>query len=350
MYVSENGKYKLKITLPKISEAYDDYKYVLKFASTSSANYALPANKDNYENNFAVEKKTIGITAEDIVWQYNNQKYTRNFAPLDEELFNGEIYEVTYNENVFEFRLDPNSDVIKTYGDDVNFIISGDESATNVKANDGYYTITLTITAKGDASGLDLPEEPFTLKWKINKAKFDLSTVEWDYTAPLPYNEQIQRVALKSDSIPAGLSFSYDATSKLSGTDIKTYTARIEKFIVDDSYKNNWEEPNKDKPDSYIGENVPWTLQWQIVKGTLTLKWEKYTYTIQTDNGERMFVCARVDSSLKDYIKGYEYYHISTDGEDLPSKIGPKKLEDIEYTAGTEYGYEAVAILDDEWT
>ncbi|MDE5549343.1 MAG: hypothetical protein K2J13_03725, partial [Clostridia bacterium] len=68
-YEKSDGKYKLKIILPKISDAGANYKYILKFTSTSSENYCLPMgdDKDRYENGFKVENKSLEIKDEDIV-------------------------------------------------------------------------------------------------------------------------------------------------------------------------------------------------------------------------------------------------------------------------------------------
>ncbi|MDE5548731.1 MAG: hypothetical protein K2J13_00610, partial [Clostridia bacterium] len=96
---------------------------------------------------------------------------------------------------------------------------------------------------------------------------------------------------------------------------------------------------------------MTWALLWKIVKGTLELEWENiYQYTVSTANGDRIFVYPKVKADYADYVKEYEYYHISTNNVELSGgKDGPKKLEDITYTAETAYGYEAVAILKDEW-
>ncbi|MDE6614758.1 MAG: hypothetical protein K2K24_04535, partial [Clostridia bacterium] len=355
-YEKSDGKYKLKIILPKISDAGANYKYILKFTSTSSENYCLPMgdDKDRYENGFKVENKSLEIKDEDIVWQYKNEKIERGgWVNIDEDELVDGIFAVTYNEKKYEFQI---SDDTQSAYSGVTCEVTGKESATDANGvSEAYYTLTLKITPN---SGVELanPDEgvaykTYTLKWKIEKAKFDLSTVKWNYDAenPFAYNESMQEVALKDDGIPDGLTFTYDATSDLEGIDIRTYTARVN-VTVADSYKSNWEEPDKDNPDSYIGD-MTWALSWKIVKGTLELEWENiYQYTVSTANGDRIFVYPKVKADYADYVKEYEYYHISTNNVELSGgKDGPKKLEDITYTAETAYGYEAVAILKDEW-
>ena len=351
-YVTEDGKYKLKVTLPKIPTSASNYKYVLKFTSTSSANYALPEgdNKDKYENGFKIENKSVEIKDEDIVWQYSNEKLTRGqMINIDE--FEGDTFIVTYNGNPFELQIDES--ILEDNYSGITWDISGTTSGTDASET---YTLTLKITPN---SGVELANpdagvayKMYTFKWKIEKAKFDLSTVEWDYDPenPFAYNGLIYEVALKEEGSKIdGLTFTLDDNSDLIGIDIRdNYKARVNVTVAED-YKKNWEEPNKNNPDSYIGD-MTWELTWKIVKGTLELEWENiYQYTVQTENGDRIFVYPKVKAKFADYIERYEYYHVSTNGTDLPSKDGPKTLENIMYTAETVYGYEAVAILKSEW-
>ncbi|MDE5549097.1 MAG: hypothetical protein K2J13_02470, partial [Clostridia bacterium] len=319
---SEDGKkYKLTITLPEITEK-GNYKYILKLAeqgSTSNKNYSL-----SFERAFATDNKSIDIREEDIVWQYRNVDLNSGeYLTVDKtKLDSDNAFCVTYNGKEFTLRVDTDSETskLKKYVNDVDFnivIIGNDDKEVdgkNVVADVllknnivTYYTVKLTITAKKDKTGLDLPKDPFTFRFKINKAKFDLSNVTWDYDPKKPkeYNGG-KNLEVKLTGLPAVLVADYydndkgedsNISSKVCEIDSKTneykpYIAKVtfkfnDKLANVADIKKNYELPDKDDKTTYIckekneqGELVdkdfPWELEWIVKKAELDLAsdWE----------------------------------------------------------------------------
>ncbi|MDE5990681.1 MAG: hypothetical protein K2H36_03740, partial [Clostridia bacterium] len=133
-----------------------------------------------------------------------------------------------------------------------------------------YYTVTFKISPKNGNTSIDIVTEEFSLKWRVNKALFDLTNVKWDYTTPLPYNDKNQEVVLTG--LPNGLTAQYRNNKKMA---VDSYTASVLLITVtDENLKKNYIQPEVDDSKTYKGE-VEWTLEWEIVKGELQLDWNR---------------------------------------------------------------------------
>ncbi|MDE6614646.1 MAG: hypothetical protein K2K24_03965, partial [Clostridia bacterium] len=213
--VDENGdlvqpkKIRLTLTMPSVATK-GDYKYILKLASGSSsnANYTLNASNSLEVNSFKVEAKKIDIEEKDIIWRYTNTKLSKDTYTIvdktDTDKYDAvnKIYNLDYNGAEYEFSVDTSKlDTDGAY-DVVNGTVSGTKAdgktsvkkATNVKLDSSgqvdYYEVIFTIKVKDGVTGVEVDTDNYTLKWRINKAKFDLSDVVWDYepTKPKEYN------------------------------------------------------------------------------------------------------------------------------------------------------------------
>ncbi|MBD5100317.1 MAG: hypothetical protein HDT29_03440 [Clostridiales bacterium] len=346
-YEMADGKYKVTVTLPEIA---DDgaYRYILKLAS-SVKNYSL-----TYEKDFDVEKKSVNLQEDDIVWLYKNYSSTGNeYIEVDKtKLDTDKIFNVTYNGEAYTFKVDTDSATskLKKYANDVEYTIIEESSATDVKWNGSNvtnYTVKLKITARAGVTGLDIKTSEFTLKWKIKQALFDLTDVKWDYTNPLPFNNATQTVKLQ---LPNGLEVATCVGN--SGKNVKQYySANVTALkFTDSNMSKNYVLPTVNgKGTTYIFDgsgDVPWTLQWEITVGPLALEW-KVVDTHKDGNGRR-FKYAQVKDEYKDYISGYKYYTEDDYNDGCPAG-SEKTLDDIIVVAEQVDTYYAVAILASGW-
>ncbi|MDE5549084.1 MAG: hypothetical protein K2J13_02405, partial [Clostridia bacterium] len=175
------------------------------------------------------------------------------------------------------------------------------------------------------------------LTYDIEKAKYDLSNVYWNYVeGSKEYTGDLQRVDLVnpySTLIPD--------IRENTGTEAKDYTAKIREFGNADE---NYVTPEKDKPNSYIytdGQEFPWNLPWSIGKAKLTLVWDG---KVATDKNGRTYTDYVVNSFNRDKIERYEYY-IDDDGE---LELVNDKSE-IVVVPGKETYYKVKAILKDNF-
>ncbi|MDE5548642.1 MAG: hypothetical protein K2J13_00155, partial [Clostridia bacterium] len=354
-------KYKLKITLPKISKG--DYTYILKSAATSSKNYYLEKeDSDKFEKAFSVDNKSIDIKEEDIVWEYKNYLLTNSdFKKIEagenitvKTSGSEKIFNVTYNGYEFSFKVDTDSETskLKQYVNDVDFTISiegnsdTDKTIKNVKLSGSdvtHYTVKLKVTAKNNVSGLDIKTSEFTLKWQINKALFDLSGVKWDYSKAIEYDEKFHTITLVESSLPKGLAVNeYTENKKNNVNSINDSTKEIIPYTATVTFKfnnsalegvaNNYVLPKSGEANrsTYICKEdgvdkaFPFTLNWEIKKCVMDLEelWEK---DIHEDKNEMSFAYYKLTDATVEARIDYEYY------KDNNGELGDKvDFDDIE--------------------
>ncbi|MDE7372873.1 MAG: hypothetical protein K2N18_02305, partial [Clostridia bacterium] len=254
-----DNRAKVTVTLPELTEKGSyEYSIKLKSGTATNKNYTLSFNKA-----FTVDNKKLEIGSDDIIWRYTNSKVGAGYQTVGELDANG-IFNVEYNGAAFTFDVDTDA-----MSKDAEYKVEGEKSATVVKLNGTaveYYTATLKITPK---EGVDFENKEFTLKWRINKAKFDLTNVKWNYNADNPkhFNDKEQEVVMTG--IPDGLTFNYINNKKrLMGS----YKAEVTSITVRNDLKNNYITPDVKKADTYKGD-VAWSLDWRIKKGELELDW-----------------------------------------------------------------------------
>ncbi|MDE6758039.1 MAG: hypothetical protein K2J89_02015, partial [Clostridia bacterium] len=333
---------KVTIRLPRLSDK-GTYSYILKLAEgiAANGNYTL-----SFNYSFEVGNKKIDLSSSDIVWRYANSNIEGGtFKSVDvSDLDIDGVFNVDYNGYGYSFEVNI-LELSEDIRDSIDYEYAGIQSATDVKIGSGnvveYYTVTFKISPKNGNTSIDIVTEEFSLKWRVNKALFDLTNVRWDYTTEFQYNELRRTVTLSG--LPRGLTADLDGNS---GVNVNNYTAEITALNVDGAMSNNYVRPIIGDKSTYIyegiGEDVPWTLEWKIVVGVLNLEWERiYTYT--EVNG-RKFVYPQVKSEYADKVE-YKYYTASgyANGDD------PIELRDIEVVPEQQDRYVAVAILKDEW-
>ncbi|MDE7079331.1 MAG: hypothetical protein K2O95_04360, partial [Clostridia bacterium] len=199
---------KVTIRLPRLSDK-GKYSYILKLAEgiAANSNYTLSFNYD-----FEVGNKKIDLSSSDIVWRYANSNIDGGtFKSVSEsDLDIDGVFNVDYNGYAYRFEVNM-LELSEDIRDSIDYEYTGIQSATDVKIGSGdvveYYTVTFKISPKNGNTSIDIVTEEFSLKWRVNKALFDLTNVKWNYTLPLPYNDKNQEVVLTG--LPNGLTAQY---------------------------------------------------------------------------------------------------------------------------------------------
>ncbi|MDE5618326.1 MAG: hypothetical protein K2I79_02430, partial [Clostridia bacterium] len=237
-------------TMPELAQGSYQLCVELDGDKSDNGNYSLTSAKTH---DFTVTGNEISFTAADIKWLCNNNPVADPTSTL----------ELIYTGSVFRFTIDDSNLAAKGVKIDITKGTrgyDGDTSATNVKTDT--YSVTVYITSY-DAS-FDEFNGSYTLVYRINKAKYDLSAVVWQ-PATLTYNGSSQSVELSG--IPAGLKPVYSGNSA-TNVSASGYSARVV-FTNDNT---NYYNPIESDADSYDGD-FEWTHSWNISPQVIELAW-----------------------------------------------------------------------------
>lgn len=250
-------------------------------------NYTL----GNYALKFVISSDPAGFTDNDLVWQYtlNGEKKeivgNHNTAATAFEVdYAGAQY--TFSINKTDAELEKLNVRLVSYG--------GSTTATNYSPD--LYSVTVTIAAYNSLHYF--PTTTYTLYYRINKAKFDLTSVKWKYPAPYIYNEDTKwNVEIDGTTLPTGLTVdSYTGNrDEVNATEGKArgYTTGVIFNIAN----NNYIVPTSADPQSYTGD-FSWTFEWGIEKAPINAQWksivqldenkEIYNIPVLIDGGEKV--------------------------------------------------------------
>ncbi|MDE5755772.1 MAG: hypothetical protein K2I23_01630 [Clostridia bacterium] len=304
-YMTYDGDnyHKRIITIPS-DFASGDYTFFVRMSNKNSyenqnANYVLSADTKSVP--FTIVGSAVSFTASDIVWQYVNGGKTTQIG-------NGlQTARMTYNGNQFAFSIDTSN--LEGYGLRVKTEqasgYSGDTVVTNASPNP--YSVTVYLIS---IAGYEYKELSFTLTYMIDKAKYDLSALTWDYTSALPYSAVSQSVTLKG-TLPAGLTATYTGNEQ---TDVGSYNA-IVSFTVANAYRDNYIIPDEQNADSYIGP-FSWSRAWEIKKAELSATWRQSG----SDNTVTLPKLQPTDT-LTNAMVDYVYYGVDAQGNIDKSKV-----------------------------
>ena len=180
---------------------------------------------------------------------------------------------------------------------------TGNSTVSN--ATSGVVSVSIKITAS-DPDEYSFPDYVFTLYYKINKAKYDLSDLEWVYDTASATSEftyeydgaaKNVRIAPKAGTtLPTGLTpnvykttGTYTTTNNAtvtndpaansnSRTNAGQYTTELVSFKVTGG---NYEVPTSADPDSYTG-TFDWTRSWTITPKHIVVDWVQGKTTSST--------------------------------------------------------------------
>ncbi|MDE6614383.1 MAG: hypothetical protein K2K24_02630, partial [Clostridia bacterium] len=201
----------------------------------------------------------------------------------------------------------------------------GDVSATNARTT--AYSVTVYLTNLD--STYETYNNQYTLSYRIDKAKYNLSGLSWPAVNELEYNGKSQGMELQG-VLPAGLQIaSYSGNGNIP---VSKYTTTVT-FSVADTHNNNYEIPVDGDKNTYDGD-FDFSYDWYIIQATLNVTWKDDNngnvdeYTLPTLN--------KIGDLDVSSMVNYTYY--DKDNNQITSL--PKKDEVVEETR-----YRAVATL-----
>ena len=269
----KSGSYVLKVTLEKGGD---------------SGNYTLTTNNTQ---EFRVSEKEIEVNKNNISWQYVNFNISDG-APQSIDNWDS-VVAVLYNGGEYTF-----SAILDDYLKNNGVTVSGYASQKGAAVN--AYSTTVNLTS----SQGKLTQSSFTIQWRIDKGKYDLSKVEWDYVdGQFVYDKTAKEIVLKN--LPSTLEAEYDYEGEdIARKNAGNYKATVIEFINNDSA--NYIDPVIGDPSTYIGQ-FDSEKDWSIRKAPLTLVWEDKAVSGVT------FKVPQVSDA--DKISGYRYYKYQSGSE-----------------------------------
>ncbi len=312
------------IVMPELAQG--DYYIGVELFGDKQGNSNYEILTGSVKHTFKVLGNDITFTEDDIKWQYNNTTITNTAG-----------FTLTYTGSIFRFGIDSSELAIKGVRIDTTKGTngySGDVQATNAK--NSAYSVTVYITELDDTYA-EFDAE-YTLNYTIEKAKYDLSGLSWNYNDSNP----LQFVAGKAQGItltgtlPTGLTATYTGNGNIP---VGSYTTTVS-FKVSDAV--NYYTPVSGDTNSYIG-NFEWSKAWRIDKATITCSWK-------IDNRENaatynLPILQSVGVIDADSMVTYKYYDYQ-DG----SQGDEVTIADINANINEEHRYLVVAVLKSEHT
>ncbi|MDE6372560.1 MAG: hypothetical protein K2L61_03340, partial [Clostridia bacterium] len=321
------------IKIPKLSTKDGGYVLSISLNNTGDGkNYNLGGVTTQ---KFNITDKEIKVEDSNIIWFYSNDNKEIQLDSWSSE----SVFEVTYNGKEFTF-------AAKTSQlDEDDEVVIDKYTTTQSGTNAGEYTTTVTLTSsKGN-----LTKSSFTLKWKINKALFDLSNVKWNYDPSNPFKfieDTFQQVKLMG--LPEGVQVEYEDNSKIK---VGEYSASVSEITIAESLKANYVCPQIADDTTYICKDesgnvkvLSWTLDWKIDKAVLDLSWQKKSYEDKNFRKIRAYEVA--DAAASEKIE-YRYYSEKdfVDGEAIGDAV---EFSSLVVTPGVEEKFWVVAVVKSE--
>ncbi|WP_416860288.1 hypothetical protein, partial [Helicobacter ganmani] len=195
--------------------------------------------------------------------------------------------------------------------------------------------------------------EIYTLTWTIDKAKFDLTNVQWKGNGVLEYNGQLQEMEL--ENLPDKLVATYGGDDNYRDVTTSALHITVDYLDFDDpSDGENYILPDINDPTTYKG-NVVWETDWQIIAKKITVQWGK---ELLTDKNGSPFNIAILRSKTSNSVVVHTYYKSDGNGNKIGGAISESDI--VVPESGTEYyiceltlsnsnGYELVGVTTREF-
>ena len=314
------------IKMPKLAQgAYTIAVELMDESARDNINYTMAAPKTTM---FKVKGNEITFDAsEDLKWRYNG-KTIADWSKLQEYV---------YDVNGYRFDIDDSK--LKDMGVKIDATkgtngYSGDVQATNAKS--GAYGVTVYITEL-DNTYAEF-DAVYTLNYTIEKAKYDLSGLSWNYddSNPLQFIAGKAQGITLTGTLPTGLTATYTGNGNIP---VGSYTTTVS-FKVSDAV--NYYTPISTDSNTYLG-TFDWSKAWRIDKATITCSWK-------IDNRENaatynLPILQSVGVIDADSMVTYKYYDYTggSQGDEVT-------IADINANINEEHRYLVVAVLKSEHT
>lgn len=281
-------------------------KYVIPAGLNPGTTYYLVAviaggsKKDNYimdgpkTQRFEIVATKGEFDDEDAKWTYLvDGNVPGNLAPeyeWNEHSTQNRALQLPYLEGgSYQFMLTMDEYSLKSHY--VRAIYSGDLIVSDA----GLHCVTVTIT--GYDKNVLFEDKTYQFWFNIDKKKYDLSGLEWDYEQAFGYNGEVHSVTLDSEQLNQlpGLTARYITDGE--GKNAGTYTTVVQ-FIVSDEYAKNYIIPNESDPESFINDgSFSFSIEWEIKPKTIIIKW-----TEKTSSSDIFFIpTLQIGHGLVDY-------------------------------------------------
>ena len=295
---------------------------------------SIETTSGNYDIKLASPTKltvTKAVTTPILTWNLyaNGVKQRRQYV----EAKVGEDFDVTfasreYDGKSYSFQVDLPSGYIldPSHGVGGYLVTNDNANNSNVGTNADTYTTSVRLVNTTTNNG-----EVYSIKFTIDKAKFDLSKVSWKGNGRLEFNGQSQSMEL--ENVPDKLEVFYDGDE--SHREVTTSALRVKVDYLDfvnSADDENYILPNKTDPNTYNG-TVVWETDWNIVPKTITVQWGK---ELLTDKNNNAFNVAILRSKAENTVVVHTYY--KSDGQGNKIDNTPINVSDIVVpTTGTDY-------------
>ncbi|MBD5100790.1 MAG: hypothetical protein HDT29_05975 [Clostridiales bacterium] len=241
---------------------------------------------------------------------------------------------VVYSGEQFAFQVDlPNGYTLDTnYGSNGYLVekISGDGNVLGKDA--GTYKTSIKL-------GNDI----YSIEWTIDKTKFNLTNVKWQYPdGMLPYTVGGISAVLDESKLPEGLIARYTYET-IKGTYVGQTGSEEVYFELASGYDINYYKPVQGDADSYEGTFDEWTLDWEVVKAVINANWTTEKRT--DDNGVEYTARVLNMSGYPSNIITYRYYEVNSASEITETTPYITKIE-IEENKVKTYVAQAVFTSD----
>ncbi|MDE5990171.1 MAG: hypothetical protein K2H36_01135, partial [Clostridia bacterium] len=240
-----------------------------------------------------------------ITWNLyeDGDKVFDKYADAELTDYNVELGErLTYNGKAYTFdvSLPSGCELDPSYGYKVDAETTGN---TALGINADTYTTSIKL----------LNGQIYSIKWTIDKAKFDLSNVKWQYPdGQMPFAPNGVSEELDTSTVPPQLQISYSGNRR--GTRVDEIGTVTVSFDLSSEDEQNYIKPVSNDKNSYEFTadgsitDFEWEKSWKVVACVIPVEW--IDVTKQDVNGKEYTVKA-----LKgDYDDIVEYYYYETNG------------------------------------
>ncbi|MCI8326137.1 MAG: hypothetical protein HFH71_06305, partial [Clostridia bacterium] len=245
-------------------------------------------------------------------------------------------FTLTYTGSIFRFGIDDSG--LKDMGVKIDTTkgtngYGGDVQAINAK--NSAYSVTVYITEYD--SSFNEYDAQYTLKYTIDKAKYDLSGLSWNYddSNPLQFIAGKAQGITLTGSLPTGLTVSYTGNGKIP---VGSYTTTAS-FSVSDAV--NYYTPALGDTNSYLG-SFEWSKAWRIDKATITCAWK--IDDSESDKIYKLPILQSVGDINVGSMVTYRYYDYQSG-----SKGAEVTIEEINANVNEQHRYLVEAELKSEY-
>ncbi len=163
--------------------------------------------------------------------------------------------------------------------------------------------------------------EIYTLTWTIDKAKFDLSNVQWKSNGRLEYNGQTQEMVL--ENLPNKLIATYGGDDTYRDVTTSALHVTVDYLdFVDPDDNENYILPDINDPTTYKG-NVVWETDWSIVPKEIKVQWGK---ELLKDKNNSPFNIPILRNKADNSVVVHTYYKTDANGNKIGGAISESDI------------------------